>query len=226
MLSTRHCCLTLITGWCTCIMQFFAAVLAFIVKKMDALITSVRWIFPHWANLLVHFASQEITAICMHLCLFITPFVLPPTVIPVHSNSFPFLFISILFGPIFSFLLTHISFFCLFPSAPFFPILCLLQGKFAVVWSKPGTAASCIIFVDFHEARLTLTLDYFSVVATTTVGRVTSANSSVGTWVCWSHSLANWDSCPTPAKSEAIEYLQVGPTEIRYSITWTIFVYI
>jgi len=26
------------------------------------------------------------------------------------------------------------------------------------------------------------------------------------------HSLANWDSCPTPAKSEAIEYLQVGPT--------------
>jgi len=29
------------------------------------------------------------------------------------------------------------------------------------------------------------------------------------------HSLANWDSCPTPAKSEAIEYLQVGPTEIR-----------
>ena len=33
-----------------------------------------------------------------------------------------------------------------------------------------------------------------------------------------SHSLANCDSCPTPAKSEAIEYLQVGPTEIRYSI--------
>ena len=32
------------------------------------------------------------------------------------------------------------------------------------------------------------------------------------------HSLANCDSCPTPAKSEAIEYLQVGPTEIRYSI--------
>jgi len=28
------------------------------------------------------------------------------------------------------------------------------------------------------------------------------------------HSLANCDSCPTPAKSEAIEYLQVGPTEI------------
>ena len=26
------------------------------------------------------------------------------------------------------------------------------------------------------------------------------------------HSLANCDSCPTPAKSEAIEYLQVGPT--------------
>ena len=40
------------------------------------------------------------------------------------------------------------------------------------------------------------------------------------------HSLANWDSCPTPAKSEAIEYLQVGPTEIRYSIAWTIFVYL
>ena len=39
-------------------------------------------------------------------------------------------------------------------------------------------------------------------------------------------SLANWDSCPTPAKSEAIEYLQVGPTEIRYSIVWTIFVYL
>ena len=39
------------------------------------------------------------------------------------------------------------------------------------------------------------------------------------------HSLANWDSCPTPAKSEAIEYLQVGPTEIRYSIAWTIFIY-
>ena len=38
------------------------------------------------------------------------------------------------------------------------------------------------------------------------------------------HSLANWDSCPTPAKSEAIEYLQVGPTEIRYSIASTIFV--
>jgi len=38
------------------------------------------------------------------------------------------------------------------------------------------------------------------------------------------HSLANWDSCPTPAKSEAVEYLQVGPTEIRYSIAWTIFV--
>ena len=40
------------------------------------------------------------------------------------------------------------------------------------------------------------------------------------------HSLANWDSCPTPAKSEGIEYLQVGPTEIRYSIAWTIFVYL
>jgi len=40
------------------------------------------------------------------------------------------------------------------------------------------------------------------------------------------HSLANWDSCPIPAKSEAIEYLQVGPTEIRYSIAWTIFVYL
>ena len=38
------------------------------------------------------------------------------------------------------------------------------------------------------------------------------------------HSLANWGSCPTPAKSEAIEYLQVGPTEIRYSVAWTIFV--
>ena len=35
-----------------------------------------------------------------------------------------------------------------------------------------------------------------------------------------SHSLANWDSCPTLAKSEAIEYLQVGPTEIRYSIAF------
>jgi len=44
--------------------------------------------------------------------------------------------------------------------------------------------------------------------------------------VCLGHSLANWDSCPTPAKSEAIEYLQVGPTEIRYSIAWTIFVYL
>jgi len=41
-----------------------------------------------------------------------------------------------------------------------------------------------------------------------------------------SHSLANWDRCPTPAKSEAIEYLQVGPKEIRYSIDWTIFVYL
>ena len=40
------------------------------------------------------------------------------------------------------------------------------------------------------------------------------------------HSLANWDSCPTPAKTEAIEYLQVGPTEIRYSIVWTIFIYL
>ena len=40
------------------------------------------------------------------------------------------------------------------------------------------------------------------------------------------HTLANWDSCPTPAKSEAIEYLQVGPTEIRHSIAWTIFVYL
>jgi len=44
----------------------------------------------------------------------------------------------------------------------------------------------------------------------------------VGPW----HSLANCDSCPTPAKSEAIDYLQVGPTEIRYSIAWTIFVYL
>jgi len=44
--------------------------------------------------------------------------------------------------------------------------------------------------------------------------------------VCLQHSLANWDSCPTPAKSEGIEYLQVGPTEIRYSIAWTIFVYL
>jgi len=40
------------------------------------------------------------------------------------------------------------------------------------------------------------------------------------------HSLANWDSCPTPAKSEGIECLQIGPTEIRYSIAWTIlFIY-
>ena len=38
--------------------------------------------------------------------------------------------------------------------------------------------------------------------------------------------IANWDSCPIPAKSEAIEYLQVGPTEIRHSIAWTIFVYL
>ena len=43
-------------------------------------------------------------------------------------------------------------------------------------------------------------------------------------WQGMCHSLANRDSCPTPAKSEAIEYLQVGPTEIRYSIAWTIFV--
>jgi len=40
------------------------------------------------------------------------------------------------------------------------------------------------------------------------------------------HSLANCDSCPTRAKSEAKEYLQVGPIEIRYSIAWTIFVYL
>ena len=40
------------------------------------------------------------------------------------------------------------------------------------------------------------------------------------------HSLANCDSCPTPAKTGAIEYLQVGPTEIRYSIARTIFVYL
>ena len=40
------------------------------------------------------------------------------------------------------------------------------------------------------------------------------------------HSLANWDSCPSPAKNDAVEYLQVGPTEIRYSIAWTIFVYL
>jgi len=39
-------------------------------------------------------------------------------------------------------------------------------------------------------------------------------------------SLANCDGCPTPAKSEGIEYLQVGPTEIRYSVAWTIFVYL
>jgi len=47
------------------------------------------------------------------------------------------------------------------------------------------------------------------------------------------HSLANWDCCPTPAKSEAIEYLQVGPTEIRLfyslddiclSIAWSVSV--
>jgi len=38
---------------------------------------------------------------------------------------------------------------------------------------------------------------------------------------CLYDSLANWDSCPTPAKTEAIEYLKVGPTEIRYSIAWT-----
>jgi len=42
----------------------------------------------------------------------------------------------------------------------------------------------------------------------------------------FAHSLASWDSCPTPAKSEAIEYLQVGPTEVRYSIARTIFVYL
>ena len=39
------------------------------------------------------------------------------------------------------------------------------------------------------------------------------------------HSLANRDSCLTPAKSEGIEYLQSW-TEIRYSISWTIFVYL
>jgi len=44
--------------------------------------------------------------------------------------------------------------------------------------------------------------------------------------LCYSHSLANRDSCPTPAKNEGTEYLQVGPTEIRYSIAWTIFVYL
>jgi len=44
--------------------------------------------------------------------------------------------------------------------------------------------------------------------------------------VCVCHSLANCDSCLTPAKSEAIEYLQVGSTEIRYSIAWTMCVYL
>ena len=29
---------------------------------------------------------------------------------------------------------------------------------------------------------------------------------------------SNCDTGPTPAKSEAIEYVKVGPTEIRYSI--------
>jgi len=48
----------------------------------------------------------------------------------------------------------------------------------------------------------------------------------VCTLVYCGHSLANWDSCPSPAKNEAVEYLQVGPTEIRYSIAWTIFVYL
>ena len=48
-------------------------------------------------------------------------------------------------------------------------------------------------------------------------------------WYCgrvcgWIHSLANRDSCPSPAKSEGIECLyKVGPTEIRYFVTWTIF---
>jgi len=40
------------------------------------------------------------------------------------------------------------------------------------------------------------------------------------------HSFANCDSSPTPAKSEAVEYLQVGKTAIRYSIACTIFVYL
>ena len=50
----------------------------------------------------------------------------------------------------------------------------------------------------------------------------TTTTTATGT----SDSLANCDSCPTPAKSEGIEYLQVGPTEIKYSIAWTIFVYL
>jgi len=53
-----------------------------------------------------------------------------------------------------------------------------------------------------------------------------ASSPSVTVSVCSSHSLANWDSGPSPAKSEAIEYLQVGPTEIRYSVAWMIFVYL
>jgi len=30
-------------------------------------------------------------------------------------------------------------------------------------------------------------------------------------FVYWQHSSANWDSCPTPAKSEGIEYLRSWP---------------
>ena len=55
---------------------------------------------------------------------------------------------------------------------------------------------------------------------------LTDSLISMSEWKCSGHSLANCDSCSTPAKSEAIEYLQVGPTEIRYSIAWTIFVYL
>ena len=52
-----------------------------------------------------------------------------------------------------------------------------------------------------------------------------NAAASLSSFSCH-HSLANCDSCLTPAKSEAIEYLQAGPTKIRYSIAWTIFVYL
>ena len=58
------------------------------------------------------------------------------------------------------------------------------------------------------------------------LGVVTQSTFTVAAGDTADHSLANWDSCPTPAKSEAIEYPQVGPTEIRYSIAWTIFVYL
>ena len=81
-------------------------------------------------------------------------------------------------------------------------------------WYEEITSLSPYVYTVFQK---NWTLCYFLISLRLSRGLSHRARETVGL----EHSLANWDSCPTPAKSEGIEYLQVGPTVIVISLEYS-----